>query len=167
MCASRRSGPRGFRALDSSVQSSDMWLLDRSDRRTAGRATSDLLKRVQRLEREHAELRARLQGERQLRILAAQIVGAAQAAPVIGAAIERFSEAVRRPLPRGCSGGLVRARQASELRERWSDGRYMAHEDCERIEREVCEGHDMRYAPGGFARAASAVRAPAGRYLPK
>src|SRR5271156_900767 len=71
-----------------------MWLLDRSDRRTSGHATSDLLERVQRLEREHAELRARLEGERQLRNLAAQIVGAAQIAPVIGYAIERFAQAL-------------------------------------------------------------------------
>jgi len=46
-----------------------MWLLDRGDRRTSGHATSDLLERIQRFEREHAELRARLEGKRQLRIL--------------------------------------------------------------------------------------------------
>jgi hypothetical protein len=53
-----------------------MWLLDFSDRRTQASATSDLLVRIQRLEREHAQLRARLESERYPQILAAQIVGA-------------------------------------------------------------------------------------------
>jgi len=78
-----------------------MWLLDRTDRRTPDHATSDLLERIQRLEREQAELRARLEGERQLRILGAQIVGAAQVAPVIGGAVEKFAQAMRAPAPRG------------------------------------------------------------------
>jgi hypothetical protein len=68
-----------------------MWLLDLSDKRTSGHATSDLLERIQRLEREHAALRARLEGERHLQIFAAQISGAAQVAPVIGDAIEKFA----------------------------------------------------------------------------
>jgi hypothetical protein len=78
-----------------------MWLLGPSDRRTQGNATSDLLERIKRLEREHAALRARLEGERQLRILATQIVGAAQVAPLIGGAVEKFAESMRAPMPRG------------------------------------------------------------------
>ena len=89
-----------------------VWLLNRIDRRTLDRTTSDLLERIQRLEREHAELRSRLEGERQLHILAAQIVGAAQIAPVIGESIEGFAQAMRAPSPRGRAGGLARARSA-------------------------------------------------------
>jgi hypothetical protein len=89
-----------------------MWLLDASNRHRSDRATSDLLERIQRLEREQAELRARLEGERQFRILAAQIVGAAQIAPVIGESIEGFAQAMRAPSPRGRAGGLARARSA-------------------------------------------------------
>jgi hypothetical protein len=72
-----------------------MWLLNRSDGRTSGHATSDLLERIQRLECEQTELRARLEGERRLRILAARIVGAAQVAAVVGDAVERFAQAMR------------------------------------------------------------------------
>ena len=68
-----------------------MWLLNRIDRRILDHTTSDLLERIQRLEREHAALRARLEGERHLQIFAAQISGAAQVAPVIGDAIEKFA----------------------------------------------------------------------------
>src|ERR1700735_3973490 len=53
-----------------------MWLLAGSNRRILDRTASDLLERIQGLEREHPELRGRLEDERQLRILAAQIVGA-------------------------------------------------------------------------------------------
>lgn len=63
--------------------------------------TSALFERVQRLEEKHAELRARLDGERDLRVLTAHIAAAVQAAPMIGAAIERFSETMRAPRPRG------------------------------------------------------------------
>jgi hypothetical protein len=61
-----------------------MWLSRRDVRRKSEHTTSDLLERIQRLECEQAELRARLEGERQRRILSVQIVGVAQAAPVIG-----------------------------------------------------------------------------------
>jgi len=108
-----------FRAFTSGVQSSAMWLLDRSDRRTPDSATSDLLERIQRLEREHTELRARLEGERQLQIFAAQIIGAAQTAPVIGEAIEKFAQAMRAPLPRGRAGGLARHTAATSANLDW------------------------------------------------
>jgi hypothetical protein len=139
-----------FRAFTSSVQSSDMWLLGPSDRRTQGHATSDLLERIQRLEREHAELRSRLEGERQLRILAAQIVGAAQIAPVIGGAVEKFAQAMRAPLKHGHTGGLARARTAW----RYFDGTFMP--ESTKLEARVAEYE--RYAAGGRARATRALR---------
>ena len=134
-----------------------MWLLDRSDRRTPDHATSDLLERIQRLERDQAELRARLEGDRQLRILAAQVVGAAQAAPVVGEAIERFARAMRAPSPRGRAGGLARARGAW----RYFDGTFMP--ESAKIEAQIAE-YD-RYAAGGRARAARAARSSDGTFL--
>jgi hypothetical protein len=134
-----------------------MWLLDRSDRRTADHATSDLLERVQRLEREQAELRARLEGERQLRILGAQIAGAAQAAPVIGDAVEKFAQAMRAPLPRGRAGGLGRAQNAW----RHFDGTFMP--DDAKLEAVIAEYE--RYAAGGRARAQSARREADGTFV--
>jgi hypothetical protein len=135
-----------------------MWLPDRSDRRTPDRTTSDLLERIQRLEREHAALRARLEGERQLRILAAQIVGAAQAAPVIGGAIEKFAEAMRAPLPRGRAGGLARASRAW----RYIDGTFMPESEKEA----AYLGDYERFARGRRARAAIAKRDELGRFSP-
>ncbi len=135
-----------------------MWLLDRSDRRTPDHATSDLLNRIQRLEREQAELRARLESEHQLRILAAQIVGAAHVAPVIGEAVEKFAQAMRAPLPRGRAGGLTRARGAW----RYFDGTFMP--ESAKIEAQIAE-YD-RYAAGGRARAARAARSSDGTFLP-
>ncbi len=127
-----------------------MWLFDASNRRRSDRATSDLLERIQRLEREQAALRARLESERQLRILAAQIVAAAQVAPVIGDAVEKFAQAMRAPLPRGRAGGLARARSAW----RYLDGSFMP--DSEKFEASLLEYE--RYAAGGRARAAQARR---------
>jgi hypothetical protein len=133
-----------------------MWLLDPSDRRTQGRATSDLLERIERLEREHAEIRARLEGERHLRILAAQIVGAAQIAPVIGEAVEKFAQAMRAPRPRGRAGGLARARDAW----RYFDGTFMP----ESVKFEARIDEYERYAAGGRARARMAPRSPDGTF---
>jgi hypothetical protein len=133
-----------------------VWLLNHSDRRTLDRTTTDLLERIQRLEREQAELSARLDGERQLRILAAQIVGAAQIAPVIGGAIEKFAQTMRAPLPRGRAGGLARARTAW----RYFDGTFMPEwekPEAYRLEHE-------RYARGGRARALRAQRADDGTF---
>lgn len=134
-----------------------MWLLDRSDRRTPDHTTSDLLCRIQRLEREHAEVRARVESERQLRILAAQIVGAAQVAPVIGGAVEKFAQAMRAPLPRGRAGGLARARSAW----RYFDGTFMP--ESEKSEANLADYE--RFAAGGRARAARAARDTDGTFL--
>jgi hypothetical protein len=134
-----------------------VWLLNRSDRRASDHATSELLEPIQRLEREHAELRARLDGERQLRTLAAQIVGAAQIASVVGEAIESFAKAMRAPSPRGRAGGLSRARSAW----RYFDGTFMP-------ESEKFEAYRLdyeRYAGGGRARALNAKRARDGTFL--
>jgi len=119
--------------------------------------TSNIIDRIQRLEREQAELRARLEGERQLRFLAAQIVGAAQFAPVIGTAIEKFAQALRAPLLRGRAGGLARARTAW----RYFDGTFMPESERYEAYREKYE----RYAAGGRVRAAGAVRAADGTFL--
>jgi len=135
-----------------------MWLLDRSDRRTPDSATSDLLERIQRLEREHTELRARLEGERQLQIFAAQIIGAAQTAPVIGEAIEKFAQAMRAPLPRGRAGGLARAQTAW----RHFDGTFMRESE----KNEAWQAEYERYAAGGRARAQRAERGTDGRFMP-
>ncbi len=74
--------------------------------------TSELLERIQRLESDQAELRAKLEADRQLRFLIANITSAAEVAPEIGAAIERFAQAMRAPLPGGRAGSLARARGA-------------------------------------------------------
>lgn len=127
---------------------------------------SELMERIQRLEKEHAELLALIEGDAALRLTVAQISVAASAAQVLGSALEGFASAMRRPFRRGRSGGLARARQASNLRERWSDGRYMAHSDWEQIEREISEAEYMRNAAGGFARAAKATRLSDGTFAP-
>jgi len=112
--------------------------------------TSDIVDRAQRLDREQAELRARPEGERQLRFLAAQIVGAAQVAPVIGGAMEKFAQTMRAPAPRGDAGGLACARSAW----RYIDGTFVPESEKYQAYREEYE----RYAIGGRARAASARR---------
>jgi hypothetical protein len=107
---------------------------------------------------EHASLRTRLEGERQLRILAAQIVGAAQAAPVIGNAVENFAQAMRAPIPRGRAGGLARARSAW----RHFDGTFVP--ESAKTEAQIAEYE--RYAAGGRARAALATRSTDGTFSP-
>lgn len=124
---------------------------------------SEMAARIQQLEQQHAELRASVESDRQLRALVAQIVGAAQIAPVVGEAFEEFAQAMRARQPRGRAGAAL----ASRIGERWHDGRFMAHADWEQIEREVAESAYMRSAAGGFARAATAVRATDGTFLPK
>jgi hypothetical protein len=136
-----------------------MWLLDASNRRRTDRATSDLLERIQRPEREHAALRARLEGERQLGVIAAQIVGAAQVAPAIGTALEKFAKAMRAPSPRGRAGGLARARSAW----RYFDGTFMP----ESVKLEARLAEYERYAAGGRARAAAATRLADDTFGPK
>jgi hypothetical protein len=118
-----------------------------------GRATSALRARVQRLETEQAALLAHLEGERQFRFFTAHIGTAAQTAITIGAAIERFAEAMRAPLPpspRGRAGGLAWARSAW----RYFDGTFMP--DSEKEAAHFAEYE--RYAAGGRARANAAQR---------
>ncbi|MGD0073219.1 MAG: hypothetical protein ABSD31_02630 [Candidatus Binataceae bacterium] len=121
------------------------------------RTTSELLERVQRLESEQGQLRARLEGDRQLRLLTANITSAALVAPEIGAAIERFAQAMRAPLPRGRAGGLARARDAW----RYVDGTLMPESERHDAYRQEYE----RYAAVGRARAAGARRATDGTFL--
>jgi len=66
-----------------------------------------------------------------------------QAGLLTGSAIESVVAATRVPLKRGRAGELARARQVSLLDERWSDGRFVAHEDWEQIDREIA---DAEYA---------------------
>jgi hypothetical protein len=125
---------------------------------------SEVTDRLQRLEREHAQLLARIEGEAALRRVVAGAIEAAQTGAMIGAALEGFATAMRRPLKRGRAGGLARACQVSRLRERWPDGRYMTHSDWEQIQREVASAEYLRYAAGGFARAEVAARDERGRF---
>jgi hypothetical protein len=150
---------QGFPSHLPRLQSSVMALFRRYDSEQLVRATSDLSARVQRLELEHAALRARLEGESQLRIVTAQIAAAAQAAPAIGAAIERFAEAMRAPLPlvpRGRAGGLARAKSAW----RYFDGTFRPESEKDAAYLEEYE----RYAAGGRARAFRAHRHPDGTF---
>lgn len=136
----------------------------RHDRQLLERVTSDLSARLQRLEEEQAALRARLEGDRQLRILTAHIAAAAQAAPAIGFAIERFAEAMRAPLPlqpRGHAGGLARAQAAW----RYSDGTFMPEAERRAAIEEFELAEYERYAAGGRARAASAIRNEEGKFI--
>lgn len=132
---------------------------------------SDLAERVQRLEKEYAELQGRIRAaqaaEAARRMVTTETSMVAQIAPVIGAPMEGFAAAIPRPLRRGTVGGIARTRQAARPCERWSDGRCMSHDDCQQIEREVGEAEYMRYAAGGFARASTASRFPDGTFAPK
>jgi hypothetical protein len=140
------------------LQSSVMALFRRYDSEQLVRATSDLTARVQRLETEHAALRARLEGERQLRIVTAHIAAAAQAAVVVGAAVERFAQGMRASLPLGRAGGLARARTAW----RYFDGTFMPESEKEA----AYFGDYERYAVGGRIRARTARRHPDGTFAP-
>lgn len=140
------------------LQSSVMALFRRYDSEQLVRATSDLMARVQRLETEQAALHVRLESERQLRAFTIHVSAAAQAAPAIGAAIERFAQAMRARLPRGRAGGLSRARIAW----RYFDGRFMPESEKDAAYLEEYE----RYASGGRARAGTAKRAVDGTFLP-
>jgi hypothetical protein len=139
------------------VKSSDMVGFRRHVRDELARTTSVLLARVQRLEEAQAEIRARLKGQGQLRVLTARIAAAAQVAPVVGSAIERFAEAMRAPLPRGRAAGLARPRTAW----RYFDGTFMPESERRASDLEEYE----RYAAGGRARAASAVRNEDGKFI--
>jgi len=134
-----------------------MWGLRRHIRDELVHTTNDLLARVQRLEDWQAETRARLEAERQLQVFTANLAAAAQVAPDVGAAIERFAEAMRAPLLRGRAGGLARARAAW----RYFDGTFMRKSEKEAAYLEEYE----RYAKGGRARSATAMRASDGTFL--
>jgi hypothetical protein len=103
--------------------------------------TSDLLERIERIEAAQAALRARVEGERQLRFLAREIGKAADLAPIIGDAVEKLAQALRSPLPRGRAGGLARARTAW----RHFDGTFL----LEAAKAEVYLAERERYAVGG------------------
>ncbi len=122
----------------------------RSDLKTTDARTGDIIERIQRLEAEQAALRAQTEGERQLRFLAVELVGAAQATPIIGSALEKFAQATRQPLTRGRTGGLARARSAWRYFERTfmpESGKVQAYR----------RGYE-RHASGGRARAATTAR---------
>jgi hypothetical protein len=136
-----------------------MLLMRRHDIDTLTQQASAAIERAERLEREHEEMRARIEGleqrlasEAALRAMAGALSRAAHAAPAIGGALERFALAMRSALSSGRAGGLARAQQAATLEERWPDGRYMSHWDYEQIERQVADRLYMRNAAGGFAR---------------
>ena len=134
-----------------------MWLSHRDDRWNSEHAPSELLESIDRLEPEQAQLRAWLEGDRQLRFLAPQIVGAAQLAPVIGDAVEKFAQAMGAQQPRGRADGLARARGAW----RYLDGAFMP-------ESEKHEAHRLeyeRFAAGGRARVANALRNADGTFV--
>lgn len=126
---------------------------------------SEIRESLQRLKRDHAQLLARIDAEAALRRVVARAVQAAQTGATIGAVLEGFASAMRRPLRRGRAGGLARSTLASRIGERWPDGRFMAHADWEQIEREVAEAEYMRYAAGGFARVLTAQRGEDGTFL--
>jgi hypothetical protein len=134
-----------------------MWQAHRNNTRALERSTSDVLERIQRLEREQAELHARLEGGRHLRILASQIVGTARIAPIVGSAVEKFAQAMRVPLTRGRAGGRARSRQAW----RYFDGTFMPESEKEEAFFQEYE----RNAAVGRARAAKATRSADGRFL--
>ena len=123
------------------------------------------MERTQRLEKEHSELFARIEGEAALRRIAVEVAEAARAAPLLG---DRSKASRRQCVARSSAGAREgsRARQASRLHERWSDGRYMTHAEWEQIEREAAADY-LRYAAGGFARASNASRFPDGTFGPK
>ena len=73
---------------------------------TTEQTTSVMLERIQRLETGLVELRARIEGDAQLRRLTAGLTTAAQASAPIGDALEGFAAAMRKPHVRGRTAGL-------------------------------------------------------------
>jgi len=123
-------------------------------------ATGAIPERLHRLEQQHARLQGRILGNRALEIFTTSVAVAAQAAPIPGAAIEGFAQAMRAPLPsapRGGAGGIARNPQAW----RYNDGTLVP--ESEKLEAGRCQYE--RYARGGRARAASAVRDERGRFI--
>lgn len=116
--------------------------------------TNQLLIRVQRLEAERLQFHTWIDSERQLRILTAHLAAAVQTAMIIGAAVERFAEAMRARPPRGSKGGFARARNAW----RYSDGTFMCETERQAAIEELELEDYERYATGGRKRAATATR---------
>jgi hypothetical protein len=123
-------------------------------------ASSALLTRVQRLEDEQPVCDLGSKSSSNFEYLTAHIAAAAQAAPAIGAAIERFAEAMRAPLPRGRAGGLARARNAW----RHMDGTFVPEAECAAAMEQFELADYERYATRGRARARSAVRSKDGTF---
>jgi hypothetical protein len=67
-----------------------------------------------------------------------------QAGLLIGFATETFATTMRAPIRRGRADGPAYAREVSQLDERWSDGRSVAHKDWEQIDREIADAEYMR-----------------------
>jgi hypothetical protein len=134
-----------------------MWSIHRHAKRTSEHAVSELLERIQRLEREQTELHSRLQGEDRLRILATHMIGAEQAASVVDSAIENFAQAMIATLLSGRAVGMARSRKAW----RYFDGTFMP----ESAKLEAYFAGFERYACGGRARAAGARRSSEGTFL--
>ena len=59
---------------------------------------SEVTDRLQRLEQDHAQLLARIEGEAALRRTVAEAIEAAQTGAIVGAAIEGFASAMRRTM---------------------------------------------------------------------
>jgi hypothetical protein len=126
---------------------------------------SEVIGRLQRPGRDHAQLLARIKGEAASRRAVAGATEATQTGAIIGVAIESPARAMRRSLKLAVRADSRALARVSRLRERWSDGRFMAHAGWEEIERDV-EAAYMRYTAGGFAGVAKATRAPDGAFLP-
>jgi hypothetical protein len=149
--------PPSSAGLQSRLQFTDMLFRRGSDLKTIDARTSDVFERIQRIEAEQSALRAEIEGARQLRFRAVEIVGAAQATPVIGSAVENFAQAMRARLPRGRAGGLARSSTAW----RRFDGTFMpASAKLEARHQEY-----ERYASGGRAGVVNARRAVDGTFL--
>ncbi len=129
----------------------------RSDLKKMNARTSEIMERIQRLEAEHFALRAEIGGERHLRFLTAQIVGAAADASIIGSPVQKFAQAMRAPLPRGRAGGMARASSAG----RYFDGTFMPPSE----KREAYRLDYERFARGGRVRATLGLRGPDGRFV--
>jgi hypothetical protein len=126
---------------------------------------SEVQERIQRLEAESTSLRIQIAEDAARRTAIAQVEHTASGS-VVNSDAEHCARATipSKSSKRGRAGGLARAIQALRLGERWPNGRFMAHEDWEQIERDVAEAAYMRYAAGGFARAAKAKRQTNGTF---
>lgn len=128
-----------------------MWLTRGAVADYVRNATQPVLEHLQRLESDLLSLRQVVEGERQIR----------QTSAVVGAAIEKWAQTMRAPLPtvpRGRAGGRARAKFAW----RFTDGTFMSEANIDELLRQEYE----RSAAGGRARAAHALRSADGTFLP-